>query len=119
MNTCYVPKDYTTWKKKQLVVKAADYMLIVGQLYKLGPNEILCRCVFDHERQWVMTKAHAGVSGGHYAGKATMRNILQVGLWWPTVHMDTRKYCRDFDKCEIMGKPSRRDEMPLAPQITL
>ena len=48
-----------------------------------------------------------------------MRKILQARLRWLTVHMDTRKYCRDCDKCQRMGKPSRRDEMPLAPQITL
>ena len=28
LNTGYAPEYYTTWKKKQLVVKAADYMLI-------------------------------------------------------------------------------------------
>ena len=80
LNTGYAPEYYTTWKKKQLVVKAADYMLIMGQLYKLGPDEILRRCFFDHERQWVMVEAHAGVSGGHYAEKATMCKILQVGI---------------------------------------
>ena len=62
MNTSYAPKYYTTWKKKQLVVKATDYTLIVGQLYKLGPDQILCRYIFDHERQWVIAEAHAGVS---------------------------------------------------------
>ena len=85
----------------------------------MGPDEILRRCIFDHERTWVIAKVHAGVSIGHYAGKEKVHNILQAGLWWPTVHMDTRKYCRDSDKCQRMGKPSRCDEMPLAPQITL
>ena len=78
----------------------------MGQLYKLGPNEILHRCVSDHERQWVMAEAHAGVSRGHYAEKEMVRKILQAGLWWPTVHMDTRKYYCDYDKCQRMGKPS-------------
>ena len=117
MNIGYVPEDYMTWKKKQLVVKAGDYTLIMGQLYKLGPDEILHRCISDHERKWVMAEAHVGVLGVHYVGKETMHNILQTGLWWPTVHMDTRKYCRDCDKCQRTGKPSRRDEMPLATQI--
>ena len=78
----------------------------MGQLHKLGPNEILRRCVFDHERQWVMVEVHAGVSGGHYARKEMVHKIFQAGLWWPTVHMDTRKYCRDCDKCQRTGKPS-------------
>ena len=85
----------------------------------MGPDEILRRCIFNHERQWVMAESHAAVSGGNYAGKATVHKILQAGLWWPTVHMDTRNYCRKCDKCQRTGKPSRRDEIPLAPQITL
>ena len=102
----YAPEDYTTWKNKQLVFKATDYMLIMGQLFKLEPNEILHRCVFDHERKWVMDEAHVGVSGRLYAGKEMMCNILQAGLWWPTIHMDTRKYHHDCDKCQRTGKPS-------------
>ena len=119
MNTGYTPEDYTTWQKKQLVVKVADYTLIAGQLYRLVRDEILHRCIFNHERKWVMDEAHVGVSGGHYARKETMHKILQDGLWWTTVHMDTRKYYRDCDKCPRTGKPSRCNEMPLVPQITL
>ena len=33
--------------------------------------------------------------------------------------MDTSKYCRDCDKCQRTGTPSRHDEMTLTPQITL
>ena len=35
------PEEFTTQQKKQLVVKAADFTLIAGQLYKLGRDEIL------------------------------------------------------------------------------
>ena len=119
LNTGYAPKYYTTWKKKQLVVKATNYTLIARQWYKLGPDEILHRCVLNHERKWVMAEAHVGVLGGHYSRKETMHEILQARVWWPIVHMDTRKYCHNCDKCQRTGKPSRRDEMPLVPQITL
>ena len=76
LNIGYASEDYTTWKKKQLVVKASNYMLIAGQLYKLEPDEIPHRCIFDHERKRVIAEAHASVSGGHYSGKATVQNIL-------------------------------------------
>lgn len=69
------PAHYTVAQKKQLVVKAADYQLIADQLYKLGPNEILCRCVVDHEKASILEKAHGGVAGGHYAGKSTAQKI--------------------------------------------
>ena len=45
----YAPKGMSTNRKKHLVVRAADYTLIARHLYKLGVDEVLCRCVFDYE----------------------------------------------------------------------
>ena len=44
-STCYAPPRFSVNQKKHLVVRAVDFTLIVGHLYKLGANEIL-RCVF-------------------------------------------------------------------------
>ena len=57
--------------------------------------------------------------GGGYAEKATVCKILQPGIWWPTMHVDARDYCCSCDVFQRTRKPSRRDEMPLVPQITL
>ena len=67
-----VLEEFTMQQKKQLVVKATYFTLIAGQLYKLGPDEILRRYVLEHERQQILAEAHAGIAGGHYAGKPTM-----------------------------------------------
>ena len=53
------------------MVRAADFTLIEGQLYKMGPNEILRRCVLQHEKPLILAEAHSRAVGGHYAGKAT------------------------------------------------
>jgi hypothetical protein len=39
--------EYTITQKKHLVVHAAYFSLIAGQLYNMGPNEILRRCVME------------------------------------------------------------------------
>ena len=65
----YVPEGINKTQKKQLVVKATYFQLIVGQLYKMGPDEILHRYVLEHERPMVLNEAHVGVVGGHYVGK--------------------------------------------------
>ena len=95
----YEPEGMSTNQKKQLVARAVDYTLIVGYLYKLGADEVLRRCVFDYERPWVMSEAHASVTGGHYAGKARVHKILQAGLRWPTIHMDTKIFYKRCDIC--------------------
>jgi hypothetical protein len=102
-----------------MVVRAADYQLIGGHLYKMGTDSILRRYVLEHERPRVLTEAHEGIAGGHYIGKATTQKVLCAGLWWSTIHRDSKEYCQICDVCQRVGKPNKRDEMPLRPQVTL
>jgi hypothetical protein len=48
------PYEYTDIQKKQLVVSGAYFQLIVGQLYKMGPDEISKRCVMESERPLIL-----------------------------------------------------------------
>ena len=93
----------------------ANFTLNAGQLYKLGPDEILRRYVLKHERRRILEEAHARFAGGHYVGKPTTQKVLTTGLWWPTVHKDAKEFCRTCNVYQRIGKPSRRDEMPLKP----
>jgi hypothetical protein len=72
LSTGVAPKDFSTVQKKNLVVRDADYLLILGHLYKMGTNNILRRCVLEHERSRILVEYHEGIVGGHYVGKATM-----------------------------------------------
>ena len=101
------------------MVRAADFTLIAVQLYKLGPDEVLRRYILNHERPMILTEEHSGITGGHYSGKPTVQKVLTIGLWWPTLHKDAKDLCRSYDVCQHTRRPSRRDEMPLNPQVTL
>ena len=87
----------STIQKKQLIVKASDYQLIVGKLYKLGPDEILGRCILLHEQGPILEEAHAGIVGGHYGGRDTTGNVFRTRLWWPMLHNDAVNYARSCD----------------------
>ena len=101
-----MPESYTTQQKKQLVMRVADFTLIVGQLYKLRPDEILHRYVLEHERRRILEEAHVGVVGGHYAGRPIAHKVLTTGLRWPTVHKDAKEFCRTYDVYQRIGNPS-------------
>ena len=60
LTTGWAPVDFTKQQKKQLVVKAADFTLIVGHLYKLGSYEVLRRCVC-HMRKRPLSEKHIKV----------------------------------------------------------
>jgi hypothetical protein len=100
-------------------VCATDFSLIARKLYNMGPNEILRRCVMEAERLLILAKSHEGIVGGHYVGKATTQKVLRAGLWWPTLHRYDKDYYIAFDVCQRVWKQSKRDEIPLVPQLTL
>jgi len=58
-------------KKKNLVVRDANYQLIAGHLYNMGADNILRRCVLEHERPIILAEDDEGIVGGKYAGKDT------------------------------------------------
>ena len=85
----------------------------------MGNDEILRRYVPKFERRNILADAHGGVVGGNYAGRESTLKILCVGLWWPTLHQDSKAHCKACDVCQRTGKPSWRDEMPLNPKMML
>ena len=60
-----------------------------------------------------MAEAHARVAGGHCRGRATAKKVLCIGLWWLTLNGDAEDYARTCDVFQRIGKPLRRDKMPL------
>eukprot|EP00253_Pinus_taeda_P001954 PITA_01954 len=106
-------------QKKELVIHTTNFTMIVGHLYKMGNDEILRRYVPKFERGQILLEAHGEVAGRHYAGRTTAQKILHAGLWWPTLHQDSKAYCQAYEVCQWTGKPSWRDEMQLQPQMTL
>jgi hypothetical protein len=71
LTTCTISDGYFSTQKKHLVVSAADYQLITGQLYKLGLENILRRYIINHERPKILWECHSGFVGGHVGGKET------------------------------------------------
>ena len=67
----------STKKKQILAMKDAPYSLINGFLYKMGLDDILRRCVLEHERDNIMHEAHYGPTGGHLQVDATAKKIQQ------------------------------------------
>jgi hypothetical protein len=97
---------YSTTQKHHMVVREAEYQLIVGKLYKLGLDSILKRCVLDHERQDILWECHSGVVGGHVGGNLVVKKILQDGLWSAMLFKDAKAYARYCDVFQRVDKPS-------------
>lgn len=63
----------------------------------MGLDLILRHCVLQHRREDILWECHTRVKGGYVGGKTTTRKILQVGLWWPMVHKDSKSFANECD----------------------
>eukprot|EP00253_Pinus_taeda_P031877 PITA_31877 len=118
LDSTQFPPHPSSKEKSRIVRKSAPFTWIGGNLFKLGPDQILRRCVREEEVFEILLTYHDGPYGGHFVAKRTAFKILQVGYYWPTLHQDVRRYISQCDRCQRMGKPTPRDEMPLQPQVT-
>ena len=73
-----VSEAYNVLQKKQLVLKAIDFQLITRQLYRLGFNGILCRCILQHERESIIMDVNEWLARGNYVGKMTIHTIFHA-----------------------------------------
>ena len=65
----------STKKKQILAMKAAPYTLINGFLYKMGLDEVLRRCVQEHEKENIMHHVHYGPARGNFQSNMTAKKI--------------------------------------------
>ena len=98
--------------------KSTPFTWIGGNLFKLGLDQILRRCVREEEVFHILLTHHDGPCGGHFAVKRTSFKILQAGYYCPSIHQDVRRYTSQCNRCQRMGKPTPKDEMPMQHQVT-
>ncbi|RVW21553.1 putative mitochondrial protein [Vitis vinifera] len=41
--------------------------------------------------------------------------VIQSGFWWPSLFKDAHSMCKGCDRCQRLGKLTRRNMMPLNP----
>eukprot|EP00253_Pinus_taeda_P035107 PITA_35107 len=112
------PPHLSSNEKSKAMRKSAPFTWVGGNLFKLGPDQILRRCVREEEIFYILLTCHDGPCEGHFAAKRTAFKILQAGYYWPTLHQDVRRYIGQCDQCQRMGKPTPKDEISLQPQVT-
>ncbi|KAL6330665.1 hypothetical protein AAG906_003276 [Vitis piasezkii] len=85
--------------------------LVTGEV----PNQIIRKCVPEQEQLGILSHCHDNACGGHFASQKTAMRVLQSGFWWPSLFKDAHEVSKGCDKCQRLGKLSRRNMMPLNP----
>eukprot|EP00253_Pinus_taeda_P032177 PITA_32177 len=63
------PPHLSSKEKSKIVRKSTPFTWIGGNLFKLGPDQILRRCVREEEVFDILLTCHDGPCGGHFAAK--------------------------------------------------
>jgi len=71
------PPHLSSKEKSKIVRKSAHFTRIGGNLFKLGLDQILRRCVKEEVFDILLT-CHDGPCQGHFAAKRTAFKILQA-----------------------------------------
>ena len=90
-----------------------------GDLYKTNPDLIIRWCVREDEMHDILKASHDGPCGGHFSDKRTTYKIPHLGYYWPTLFRDAKRYVRSCDGCHRMGRPIKRNGIPLQPQVLI
>jgi len=63
----------------------------------------------------VLTFCYELACGGHFDPNKTTKKVLQSVFYWPTLYKNSFNFCKSCTNCQMIGKITKRDMMPLNP----
>nr|KYP39686.1 Transposon Ty3-G Gag-Pol polyprotein [Cajanus cajan] len=82
---------------------AKHYVWDDPYLWKFCNDQVIKRCLPDHEIDSVLQFCHFSASGGHLGIQRTTRKVFDCGFYWPTIFKDAWKICSTCDQCQRAG----------------
>ena len=108
-----IPDYWNTHQKKKFFYDIRYYFCEEPQLFHVGADQIIRRCVPEEEHEHILSMCYSSLCGGHFASRKNGAIVLQSGFYWPTVFKNAIKYCKECLKCQSALNISKQDEMPL------
>jgi len=97
---------------------AKHYIWDDPYLWKLCSDQVIRRCIPDHEIDSVLQFCHSSAPGGHLGIQRTARKVLDCGFYWPTIFRDAWKTCSTCEQCQRAGGSlTWRQQMPQQPML--
>nr|GEX54962.1 putative reverse transcriptase domain, ribonuclease H-like domain protein [Tanacetum cinerariifolium] len=86
-------------KERKLRIKARQYELLEGIVYKRSFLTPWLRCVGTLQAEYVIREIHEGSCSMHAGPRSVVAKATWLGYYWPTMHQDARdmiQKCNDF-----------------------
>jgi len=83
---------FITSQRQYLIQRPKPFVLPNGILYRFGQDNKFRFVLQPEQVPTVLQELHSGVSGGLCFKDITMRKILDVDYWWPTMNINVREF---------------------------
>nr|CAN70642.1 hypothetical protein VITISV_020042 [Vitis vinifera] len=110
-----IPSEWNAQDRKHFFAKIHAYYWEVPFLFKYCADQIIRKCVPEDEQQGILSHCHENACGGHFASQKTAMKVLQLGFTWPSLFKEAHIMCRSCDRCQRLGKLTKRNQMPMNP----
>ena len=114
-----VPTKWKAQDKKYFFTKIHSYYWEEPFLFKYCADQIIRRCVHEEELQGILSHCHENACGCHFSSQKTAIKVLQSGFYWPSLFKDAHNMFQGCDRCQRLGKLSRRHMMLLNPILVV
>nr|GEX94877.1 reverse transcriptase domain-containing protein [Tanacetum cinerariifolium] len=98
---------------RKLRLKARQYELREGVLYRRSFLTPWLRCVGPLQAYYVMREIHEGSCSMHAGPRSVVAKAIRLGYYWPTMHKDARDMIRKCNDCQIHRPVTRHPQQPL------
>ncbi|XP_022031141.1 uncharacterized protein LOC110932090 [Helianthus annuus] len=84
------------WAARKIRVRALQYELIEGELYRRSYLGLSLKCVDMEEAEYVIREMHEGICGMHSGPRTVVRRAMNAGFYWPRMYETTSE---EIKKC--------------------
>ncbi|XP_021986727.1 protein NYNRIN-like [Helianthus annuus] len=101
------------WAARKIRVKALQYELVDGELYRrsyLGPS---LKCVDMEEAEYVIREMHEGICGMHSGPRTIVTKAMNAGFYWPRMYETTSREIKKCDNCQLHAPMTHRHKHPM------
>nr|GFA43903.1 reverse transcriptase domain-containing protein [Tanacetum cinerariifolium] len=100
---------------RKLRIKARQYELMKGILYRRSFLTSWLRCVGPLQTGYVIREIHEGSCSMNVGPWSVVAKAIRLGYYWPTMHRDARDMIRKCNDCQIHHPITRSPQQPLTP----
>ncbi|GJZ63188.1 reverse transcriptase domain-containing protein, partial [Tanacetum coccineum] len=100
-----LPKD--PQRTRKLRIKAPQYRVIDGNLYRKSYLSPWLRCVGPIQAKSIIQEVHQGSCGMHVGSRSVVSKIMKLGYYWPSMHIDAKAKIQKCEACQIHSSVPR------------